>query len=263
MELELSHQNHNLLYFLIHNLGLLKQYAQHGTSPIGFYIACINNPEHESFRNTIHRTSCALQCVQHTSSLFYDHSIQETSQQVHAVAHTKDLLQQGHILGKHALGHASNTLLTGVLAVPEILRFDKWYPGNSVEFFNKNYKTMTNEFDKDWKLASEGNLYKNQEQKKTDTTSNKPNSSQQDYAELLLADEHGKTGLSAASSPSMHRKFMTNSRPEYMDYLYPHSPPPPDHLRPDKPMFSKNSRFNSINNALTRLKQKLSGQKGK
>ena len=48
-----------------------------------------------------------------------------------------------------------------------------------------------------------------------------------------------------------------------MDYLYPHSPPPPDHLRADEPMFSKNSRFNSINNALTRLKQKLSGQKGK
>jgi len=257
MELEMSHQNHNLLYFLIHNLGLLKQYAQHGTSPIGFYIACINNPEHESFLNTIHRTSCALQCVQHNSSLFYDHNIQETSQQVHAVAHTKDLLQQGHILGKHALGHGSNTLLTGVLAVPEILRFDKWYPGNSVEFFNKNYKTMTNDFDKDWKLASEGNLYKDQETKKTDKPLNKTNPSKQDYANLLLAGEHGKIGLRAGSSPSMHRNFMGNSRPEHMRDLYPDSRRSSDHLLPDKPMFSNNSTLNSFKNGINKLKQLL------
>ena len=201
--------------------------------------------------------------MQHTSSLFYDHNIQETSQQVHAVAHTKDVLQQAHILGKHAAKHALNGLLTGALAVHEGLQFRKNYPGDSLEFFKKNFQDTTNEFDKEWKLASEGKLYKDKEPKKTDKPSEKHNTSKEDYAKLLLADEHGKTGLSAASSPSMHRNFMTNSRPKYMDYLYPHSPPPPDHLRPDKPMFSNNSRFNSINNALTRLKQKLSGQKGK
>ena len=39
MELELSHENHNLLYFLLHNMALLNQYTQLGTSPIGFYSA--------------------------------------------------------------------------------------------------------------------------------------------------------------------------------------------------------------------------------
>jgi len=259
----MSHQNHNLLYFLIHNLGLLKQYAQHGTSPIGFYIACINNPEHESFLNTIHRTSCALQCVQHTSSLFYDHNIQETSQQVHAVAHTKDVLQQAHILGKHAAKHALNGLLTGALAVHEGLQFRKNYPGDSLEFFKKNFQETTNEFDKEWKQASEGKLYKDKEPKKTNKPSEKTNPSNQDYANLLLADEHGKIGLRAASSPSMSRSFMTNSRPEYMRDLYPDSRRSSDHLLPDQPMFSKSPLLESINSKLKRLKQKLSGQKGK
>ena len=113
--------------------------------------------------------------MQHTSRLFYDHNIQETSQQVHAVAHTKDLLQQTHVIGKHAGKHALNGLFTGALALHEGLQFRKNYPGDSLEFFKKNFQDTTNEFDKDWKLASKGNLYKEQEQNKTDKTSKNPN----------------------------------------------------------------------------------------
>ncbi|MFN9941794.1 MAG: hypothetical protein ACK56I_20190, partial [bacterium] len=103
------------------------------------------------------------------------------------------VLQQVQILGKHAGKHALNGLFTGALALHEGLQFKHNYPGDSFEFFKKNFKETTNEFDKDWKIASEGKLNKDKEPKKTDKPSEKHNTSKEDYAKLLLADEHGKT----------------------------------------------------------------------